>query len=285
MSDTLIVAISQSGTTTDTNRTVDLARTRGAHVVAVVNRRNSDLAAKAHGVLYTSDGRDVEMSVASTKAFYAQVAAGWLLAGALAQAASDGQASAVAGAHRPGAAAPCATLPEAMRQVLARREEIGRIAAVRRPRPGATGRWSAADRTAWRPPRCASSCPSCATGPSPATPPRTRSTSTCPASRSSWCARPGCAVPTPTTWPRRSPSTGPTRPRRSWSPADGEADRFRAAALDVVTVPATDPDLAFVLSAMVGHLFGYEAALSIDAQARPLREARAAIEAAVSAGP
>ncbi len=51
------------------------------------------------------------------------------------------------------------------------------------PRPGATGRWSAADRIGWQPPRCASSCPSCATGPSPATPPRTRSTSTCPASR------------------------------------------------------------------------------------------------------
>ena len=31
---------------------------------------------------------------------------------------------------------------------------------------------------------------------------------------------------------------------------------------------------------MVGHLFGYEAALAIDAQARPLREARAAIEEA-----
>ena len=42
------------------------------------------------------------------------------------------------------------------------------------------------------------------------------------------------------------------------------------------------PELAFVLSAMAGHLFGYEAALAIDAQARPLREARAALEAAVS---
>ena len=51
-----------------------------------------------------------------------------------------------------------------------------------------------------------------------------------------------------------------------------------------MTVPETDPQLAFVLSAMVGHLFGYEAALSIDAQARPLRAARAAIEAALSAG-
>ena len=62
---------------------------------------------------------------------------------------------------------------------------------------------------------------------------------------------------------------------------DGEAERFRPPPLDVITVPATDPAVAFVLSAMVGHLFGYEAALSIDAQARPLRAARAAIEAAV----
>ena len=79
MSDTLAVAISQSGTTTDTNRTVDLIRSRGALVVSIVNRRNSDLTDKSDGVLYTSDGRDVEMSVASTKAFYAQVAAGLLL--------------------------------------------------------------------------------------------------------------------------------------------------------------------------------------------------------------
>ena len=80
LSDTLVVAISQSGTTTDTNRTVDLVRARGAAVLAIVNRRNSDLVEKADAVLYTSDGRDVEMSVPSTKAFYAQVAAGALLA-------------------------------------------------------------------------------------------------------------------------------------------------------------------------------------------------------------
>ena len=49
----------------------------------------------------------------------------------------------------------------------------------------------------------------------------------------------------------------------------------------MISVPETHPQLAFVLSAMVGHLFGYEAALAIDAQARPLREARAAIEDAV----
>ena len=55
-------------------------------VLAIVNRRGSDLTDKADGVIYTSDGRDVEMSVASTKAFYAQCAAGHLLAHALARA-------------------------------------------------------------------------------------------------------------------------------------------------------------------------------------------------------
>ena len=80
MEDTLAIAVSQSGTTTDTNRTVDLLRQRGGRVLAILNRRNSDLAFKAEGTLFTSDGRDVEMSVASTKAFYAQVTAGALLA-------------------------------------------------------------------------------------------------------------------------------------------------------------------------------------------------------------
>ncbi len=77
--DALVVAVSQSGTTTDTNRIVDLAKARGAWIHAIVNRRNSALVQKAHSFLYTSDGRDVEMSVASTKAYYSQVTAGKLL--------------------------------------------------------------------------------------------------------------------------------------------------------------------------------------------------------------
>ena len=92
MSDTLVVATSQSGTTTDTNRTVDLARARGAIVIAIVNRRQSDLVDKSDGVLFTSDGRDLEMSVASTKAFYSQVAACFLLAFAIAAELGDDDA-------------------------------------------------------------------------------------------------------------------------------------------------------------------------------------------------
>ena len=79
MRDTLVIAISQSGTTTDTNRTVDMVKERGAHTLAIVNRRDSDITFKVDGVIYTSSGRDIEMSVASTKAFYSQIVAGALL--------------------------------------------------------------------------------------------------------------------------------------------------------------------------------------------------------------
>lgn len=79
MADTLVIAISQSGTTTDTNKTVDMVRERGARLLAIVNRRDSDLTFKVDGVMYTSSGRDIEMSVASTKAFYSQIMTGALL--------------------------------------------------------------------------------------------------------------------------------------------------------------------------------------------------------------
>ena len=61
-----------------------------------------------------------------------------------------------------------------------------------------------------------------------------------------------------------------------------EADERFAAASAVLTVPPLHPSLAFILSAMTGHLFGYEAALAIDASARPLREAREVIEDALA---
>ncbi len=83
--DTLLIPISQSGTTADTNRCVDMVKKQGARVIAIVNRRDSDLSFKSDGVLYTSSGRDIEMSVASTKAFYSQIIAGSLLGLYLAQ--------------------------------------------------------------------------------------------------------------------------------------------------------------------------------------------------------
>jgi glucosamine--fructose-6-phosphate aminotransferase (isomerizing) len=282
MSDTLVVAVSQSGTTTDTNRTVDLARTRGAHVVAIVNRRNSDLATKAHGVLLTSDGRDVEMSVASTKAFYAQVAAGWLLAGALAQAVVKESAATATEVDRMLRA--LRALPDAMEQVLAKRDEIGRIAASLAP---SRRYWavvgSGPDRIAAAEVRIKLSELCYRSISSDATEDKKHIDLSCEP-LILVCAA-GLRGPNADDVAKEVAIYRAHKAAPVVVATEGEADRFGPAARDVVTVPATDPSLAFVLSAMVGHLFGYEAALSIDAQAGPLRQARAAIESAVGAGP
>jgi glutamine---fructose-6-phosphate transaminase (isomerizing) len=65
---------------------------------------------------------------------------------------------------------------------------------------------------------------------------------------------------------------------------EAEAARFTHA-LETIPVPSVHADLDFVLATVAGHLFCYEAALAIDASARPFREARAAIETAVPGPP
>jgi glucosamine--fructose-6-phosphate aminotransferase (isomerizing) len=275
MSDTLVVAISQSGTTTDTNRTVDLARTRGAHIVAVVNRRNSDLAAKAHGVLHTSDGRDVEMSVASTKAFYAQVAAGWLLAAGLAERAAGRRALDPTRTHEKLAA--LRDLPAAMERVLAGREEIGRIAAaVAPPRRYWAVVGSGPDRVAAAEIRIKLS-ELCYRSISADTTEDKKHIDLSCEPLILVCAA-GLQGPNADDVAKEVAIYRAHKAVPVVISAEGEEARFRASARDVVTVPVTDQALAFVLAAMVGHLFGYEAALSIDAQARTLRRVRAVLE-------
>ncbi|MHB8335715.1 MAG: glutamine--fructose-6-phosphate transaminase (isomerizing) [Acidimicrobiales bacterium] len=80
---TLVIGVSQSGETIDTIQATREAQRRGARVVAVSNVVDSSLAREADAVIYTRAG--LEVSVASTKAFVAQVAALELLALRLAQ--------------------------------------------------------------------------------------------------------------------------------------------------------------------------------------------------------
>ena len=119
MSNTLVVAISQSGTTTDTNRTVDMVRALGARTLAIVNRRDSDLTFKVDGVFYTSTGRDIEMSVASTKAFYAQLTAGAVLGQHMAAQTRTRSAEYITRQIQ-----ELQTIPDKMRSVLDMREAI-----------------------------------------------------------------------------------------------------------------------------------------------------------------
>jgi glucosamine--fructose-6-phosphate aminotransferase (isomerizing) len=80
---TLVIGISQSGETIDTIQAIREAKRRGARVVAVTNIVDSSLARESDAVIYTRAG--LEVSVASTKVFLAQVAALELLALRLAQ--------------------------------------------------------------------------------------------------------------------------------------------------------------------------------------------------------
>jgi glucosamine--fructose-6-phosphate aminotransferase (isomerizing) len=66
-----VLAISQSGETADTLAAMQIAKERGARVVAVTNIMGSAIARAADGVLYTRAG--LEIGVAASKTFTAQV--------------------------------------------------------------------------------------------------------------------------------------------------------------------------------------------------------------------
>jgi glucosamine--fructose-6-phosphate aminotransferase (isomerizing) len=73
----LVVGISQSGETADTLAAMRLARERGATVLALTNGMGSQATRDSDGVLFTRSG--LEIGVAATKTFVAQVAAMYLL--------------------------------------------------------------------------------------------------------------------------------------------------------------------------------------------------------------
>ena len=79
----LVIGISQSGETADTLAAMRLARSRGAKVLAVTNVMGSQATRDSDGVLFTRAG--LEIGVAATKTYVAQVAAMYLLGLKLAQ--------------------------------------------------------------------------------------------------------------------------------------------------------------------------------------------------------
>jgi glucosamine--fructose-6-phosphate aminotransferase (isomerizing) len=74
----LVIGMTQSGETADTLAAMRIARERGATVLAVTNIMGSQATRDADGVLFTRAG--LEVSVAATKTFVAQVAVMYLLA-------------------------------------------------------------------------------------------------------------------------------------------------------------------------------------------------------------
>jgi glucosamine--fructose-6-phosphate aminotransferase (isomerizing) len=79
--DTLAVAISQSGESTDTNFVLERARAQGAMTLGVTNESSSSLAKLAEHVFHVRAGK--ERSVAATKTYTGQILMMYLLAYAL----------------------------------------------------------------------------------------------------------------------------------------------------------------------------------------------------------
>ena len=79
----LVIGISQSGETADTLAAMRLARSRGAKVLAITNVMGSQATRDSDGVVFTRAG--LEVGVAATKTYVAQVAVMYLLGLKLAQ--------------------------------------------------------------------------------------------------------------------------------------------------------------------------------------------------------
>jgi len=79
----LVIGITQSGETRDTIQALQLAREHGARTVAITNMMGSQVTREVDSVLYTRAG--LEMGVAASKTFTAQVALIYLVALKLAQ--------------------------------------------------------------------------------------------------------------------------------------------------------------------------------------------------------
>ncbi len=276
MQDVLVVAISQSGTTTDTNRTVDMVRGLGAHTLAIVNRRDSDLTFKVDGVIYTSSGRDIEMSVASTKAFYAQIVAGALLGLKIAQVCGSRTESFISNEIR-----ELVSLPAKMQKVLAIKEDIA-----------ASARRLALPKTYWA---------AVGSGPNKAAADeiRIKLSELCYKTISSDYVEDKkhidlsseplimvCAAGSPPAVMGDIVKDTAIFKAHKAAPiviADEGEDRFDPYAEDVFHVPATPAHLAPILNTLAGHLWGYYAALAINSGSAFLASFRRQVEEEITA--
>lgn len=275
MAHVLVIAVTQSGTTTDTNRAIEMVRERGAATLAIVNRRDSAITEKVDGVFYTSDGRDVEMSVASTKAFYSQVTAGAVLALRLADAAGT-----LPGPQIARQLAALRRLPALMEEVLAAVETIAATAREHAPRHR---HWAVVG-----------------SGPNlvAANEVRIKLSELCYKSiacdvvedkkhidLSSEPLILVLAAGNPESVLGDLVKDVAIFKAHKATPivvASEMADDFAPYASALIRVPAGGGDIeALVLNTVVGHLFGYHAATAIDASAEPLIRARAALVSAL----
>ena len=117
---TLVIGVSQSGETADTITAVRQAKEKGSHILIVTNRPDSTMAREADSLVPVYAG--IEVSVAATKSYMAQLISFYLLAIYMAEIKGVNEKELIDLKHE------LIILPQKIEKVLAHKEEIQKCA-------------------------------------------------------------------------------------------------------------------------------------------------------------
>ena len=114
---TLVIGVSQSGETADTLTAIKQSKARGSHILIITNRPDSAMAREADSLVPVSAG--IEVSVAATKSYIAQLTSFYLLALYMAEVKGT-----MAETDLINLKAEMLLLPQKIEQILANKEDI-----------------------------------------------------------------------------------------------------------------------------------------------------------------
>jgi glucosamine--fructose-6-phosphate aminotransferase (isomerizing) len=114
---TLVIGVSQSGETADTLTAIKQSKARGSHILIITNRPDSAMAREADSLIPVSAG--IEVSVAATKSYIAQLTSFYLLALYMAEIKGS-----MADSDLLNIKAEMLLLPQKIEQILAHKENI-----------------------------------------------------------------------------------------------------------------------------------------------------------------
>ena len=118
---TLVIGVSQSGETADTLTAVRQSKKRGSHILIITNRPDSTMAREADSLIPVNAG--IEVSVAATKSYIAQVMSFYLLALHIAQLKGTADESLLATIKH-----ELVTLPMKIETILSHKDSIAEVA-------------------------------------------------------------------------------------------------------------------------------------------------------------
>lgn len=120
---TLVIGVSQSGETADTLTAIKQAKAKDSHILIITNRPDSAMAREADSLIPVNAG--IEVSVAATKSYTAQLMAFYLLALHMAEVKNSLSSSELTSLK-----SELMVLPQKIEQILAHTEDIQRCAKI-----------------------------------------------------------------------------------------------------------------------------------------------------------